>query len=431
MPRPARPDDLYRVAVPYRPAPVAGRHDRRLHGQGASPGARRLPPGPSGPPRSTAPRPPAGSPSGRERTATRGSRRTVDRRVPLEPPAVGRGGAGRPSDARGARGRDPGPPPAARRRRGPPAHGPAARRDRLRLVARRHDARRPHELARRDRARRSAAARLAQAPSPARPAVRLPLPRPPRLPVQRAGLHRRHDSQLWLVDVATGAARPRSTDGRPPRRRRPGRRTAPGSRSPPNRGRNHDLDARSAIFVVDVATGEVTTVTGGADALFFESGLDCRTARSILAVGERCPRRRLPLRAVAVRRRRLRRGPRGGTDLLGGERAHARRSAMNSDVTIGEGAAGWSRPPTAPACCSPRRWTAATSCGGSRDGGTSRERLTTDRHYLSAFDAGRGRAAAARAPSSGRRSTDHRRGVVPDGGPRRATTSPQGERVQR
>ncbi len=171
MPRPPRPDDLYRLRIATEPRPLAGRPlgrrdaaDRRLRLRWvparplARPDRRRRRRAPPAHARRPA-RPAAPLLPGRS-----------DARVHLGSADRRRGGAQGLEGRRGSRGRVPGPPPPARRpgRRGAPADRPATWRQNLRVVAGRHAARRRVGLGRGDHARttRAAAARTSGA-SPA------------------------------------------------------------------------------------------------------------------------------------------------------------------------------------------------------------------------------------------------------------------------
>ena len=291
MPRSARPDDLYRLRRPHRPPAVPGRPHRRLHRQAQRRRPRRLPPGH------------LARPGRRERRCppTHGGRADgppspvlagrPDARLHLRPPRAGRGGAGASQGPEGPRRLRPGPPAAARRRRGPPAHGPPAGRGDVRLVARRDPARRPDQLARRDHRRGPPQARPpGEAEARRDPAVGLPLHRPPRLPVQRRGVRRRPRD-------APVARRRRDGRGqcaglRSLRRVRPGlvaRRDADRVRREPPPGPGPRRGA-SGIFIVDVDSGEVTTIAGGADATVHRPRPGPATAPAILALGDRFPR---------------------------------------------------------------------------------------------------------------------------------------------
>ncbi len=199
-----------------------------------------------------------------------------------------------------------------------------------------------------------------------------------------AGFIDDRETHLWLVDVATGSARPLVVG--------PSAETSP-AWSPDgkriafaaNRRRDPDIDYRSSLFVVDVATRGVTTVAGGSDALFFSPAWT-RDGTAILALGERFPRGgyRTGLWRFAADGSDA--GPRGGTDLLARSELKPD-AAMNSDVTVGEAARvvpsadGKHALFAAPVEGSYELWRVAL------DGRGEPERLTSDRHYLSGWDA--------------------------------------------
>ena len=199
-----------------------------------------------------------------------------------------------------------------------------------------------------------------------------------------AGFVDDQEAHLWLVDVATGAARPLVA--------------GPSAESSPawspdgtriaftaNRRRDPDIDFRSGVFVVDVATREVTTVAGGNDALFFNPAWT-RDGTAILALGDRFPRGGYRTGLWRFAADGSDGGPRGGTDLLA--RSELKPDAgMNSDVTVGENARALPSADgkhalfLAPVEGSYELWRVAL------DGRGEPERLTGDRHYLSGWDA--------------------------------------------
>ena len=229
--------------------------------------------------------------------------------------------------------------------------------------------------------------------------------------------------QLWIVDVETGEAR-RLTDL--PARIEDlawspdGRRIAFAT----NLAADRDISWRSDIHVVDVRTGARVRVTGGRG--YFAEPTWLPDGRTLAALGHRFPANagsradvwlfeadgsdERPARRVGTCPRRH--------DLMPG-------SGMNSDLTVGEGAApgrdgGW---PVR--SCSARRSRAPMSSGGSSIADGDVERLTEGRHYLSGWDAVPGRAtgstrlavlrsgadrAARRPPARRARAPDRRRG---------------------
>ncbi len=192
------------------------------------------------------------------------------------------------------------------------------------------------------------------------------------------------EPHIWLVDVASGESRrllagssAESSLAWSP----DGTRIAFSA----NRHRDPDLVTRSGIYVVDVATRAVTIVAGSSDALF-DNPVWTPDGSALLALGDRSPR--------AVYRTGIWRfaadgsdaGSEGGLDLLAGSELKADAS-MNSDVAVGE----TPRPAisgdgrhvlfTAPVDGSYELWRVPIT------GGSAPERLTEDRHYLSGWDA--------------------------------------------
>ena len=205
-----------------------------------------------------------------------------------------------------------------------------------------------------------------------------------------AGFVDDHVAHLWVVDATTGDARPLvvgPTAEAAPAWSPDGTRIA----FTANRRRNPDLNDRSAVFVVEVATGKVSTIAGGDDALF-TSPAWLPDGSAIVALGERFPRAGYRTGIWRFAADGSDAGPGGGTDLLRGSELKPD-AAMNSDVTLGESARlvvaadGRHVLFTAPVDGSVELWRVPA------DGSGAPERLTTDRHYLSGWDvapAGRG-----------------------------------------
>lgn len=198
-----------------------------------------------------------------------------------------------------------------------------------------------------------------------------------------AGFVDDHVAHLWLVDAATGAARPLVTG--------PTAEAAPawspdGTRIAftANRRRNPDIDSRSGVYVVDVATGAVTTIAGGDDALFFEPAW-LPDGSGIVAFGDRFPRAGYRAGIWRFAADGSDAGRHGGTDLLATSELKPD-AAMNSDITVADGphllvtANGEHVLFTAPVDGSYELWRVPVSGG-------EPERVTEDRHYLSGWDA--------------------------------------------
>jgi dipeptidyl aminopeptidase/acylaminoacyl peptidase len=192
---------------------------------------------------------------------------------------------------------------------------------------------------------------------------------------------------LWLVDAVTGAARllvAGATAEASPAWSPDGTRIAFAA----NRRRDPDIRHRSGLFVVDVETRAVTAVAGGADAMFSVPAWT-RDGTAIVALGDRFPRSEYRTGIWRFAADGSDAGPRGGVDLLATSELKPD-AGMNSDVTIGESArivtSGDGRHVlfTAPSDGSHELWRVAL------EGGSEPERLTADRHYLSAWDAGGG-----------------------------------------
>ncbi len=193
------------------------------------------------------------------------------------------------------------------------------------------------------------------------------------------------EAHLWLVEVETGRARPLVVG--------PSAETAPawspdGTRIAfaANRHRDPDIDARSSVFVVDVASGEVTPITGGPDALFVTPTWT-RDGSAILALGGRFPRAGYRTGIWRFAADGSDAEPGAGHDLLAASELKPD-AMMNSDVALDEVARlitagdGETVLFAAPIEGSVELWRSPI------DGSRRPERLTKDRHYLSGWDAG-------------------------------------------
>jgi dipeptidyl aminopeptidase/acylaminoacyl peptidase len=192
------------------------------------------------------------------------------------------------------------------------------------------------------------------------------------------------DQHLWLVDVESGAARPLVAGATPeehPAWSPDGTRIA----FVANRRRNPDLEERRAIWVVEVESGEVSLVAHGGDAIFLHPTWT-RDGGSILALGDQWPRVGYRTGIWRFAADGSDAAPRGGTDLLARSELQPD-AAMNSDVTLGEGprlvptADGKAVLFAAPVEGSYELWRVGL------DGTDEPQRLTTGEHYLSGWDA--------------------------------------------
>ena len=173
------------------------------------------------------------------------------------------------------------------------------------------------------------------------------------------------------------ARRARSWPARRPRASPPGARTARGSRSRPTGSRDPDLDGRSSVFAVDVATRR-----GHDDRRRRRTPPSCgppgpATARAILALGDRFPRVGYRTGIWRFAADGSDAGRRGGTDLLATselkpDAAHEQRRDARRGAARRPGRRRRQR------SCSRRRSTAASSCGGCRSTGR-RARAPDDR----------------------------------------------------
>ena len=189
-------------------------------------------------------------------------------------------------------------------------------------------------------------------------------------------------AQLWLVDVATGEAR-QLTDGRraaeDPAWSPDGKRIA----FTTNLARDHDLDYRSDVVVVDVPSGRRTRITGGKDSIFFSPAW-LPDGRTIAALGGRKPHGdyRFDIWLFAADGSDV--APDGGRN-LSGRHDLMPGSSMNSDITPGEpirlipSTDGRWISFIAPSAGSYELWRISTTDG-------TPERLTKGRQYISSFD---------------------------------------------
>ncbi len=206
---------------------------------------------------------------------------------------------------------------------------------------------------------------------------------------------------LWLVDVATGAAR-RLTDGATsddePAWSPDGTRIA----FTASRGRNHDLDWQFDVFVVNVASGRVTRITDGTGSVF-GSPTWLPDGKTVAVGGHRFPRAGGSRNDVWLFAADGSDAHPGGGRNLSGRHDLMVGSGMGSDVTPGEPSRLCVTPDgshllvTAPARGSYELWRIALADG-------ALERLTDDRHYLSGWDvvrtAGGARVAAIRSTAA-------------------------------
>jgi acylaminoacyl-peptidase len=191
-------------------------------------------------------------------------------------------------------------------------------------------------------------------------------------------------AHLWLVDVGTGDARRLvvgPTAEHSPAWSPDGTRIAFAA----NRHRYPDLHDRSMLFTVEVATGAVTPIAGGADALFGAPAW-LPDGSAIVALGGRFPRAAYRTGIWRFAADGSDAGPGGGLDLLARSELKSDGS-LNSDVAIHEDARiiptadGAHVRFSAPIDGSQELWRVAL------DGGSEPERLTEDRHDLSGWDA--------------------------------------------
>ena len=196
---------------------------------------------------------------------------------------------------------------------------------------------------------------------------------------------------LWLVDLESGQAE-RLTDGpvadEEPAWSPDGSRIAFTS----NRLRDPDIRFRQAIHVIDLATRRLTTVAGGRDGLF---GVPVwlPDGRTIAALGSRLAGRAGMRNDIWLFPADGSEGGDGGGRNLSARHDLMPGAGMNSDVTRGETARLWPSPDgrsitfSAPVEGSYELWRIRVDDGDV-------ERLTTDRHAISGWDAAPGRRGA-------------------------------------
>jgi len=193
-----------------------------------------------------------------------------------------------------------------------------------------------------------------------------------------------HVSNLWIVDVATGAAR-RLTTGRTshddPVFSPDGMRVAYVAQG----GRDPDLDWQFDVRVVDVASGRDIRITDGAGSAFGTPAW-LADGRTVALLGHRYPRAGGSRNDIWLFAADGSEAAKGGGRNLSGRHDLMPGSGMGSDITPGEPAHLWATPDgrhllfTAPIRGSYELWRIALDDG-------EVERLTDGRHYLSGWDA--------------------------------------------
>lgn len=197
-----------------------------------------------------------------------------------------------------------------------------------------------------------------------------------------AGFIDDRDTHLWLVDAGSGEARllvagptPEGDIAWSP----DGTRIAFAA----NRHPHADTHGRSSVFAVDVASGAVTTIAGGTDAAF-RAPCWTRDGASVVALGGRFPRSEY--RTGIWRFSADGSEADGGHDLLAASELKPD-ATMNSDVTLGEPAHLWATADgkgvlfTAPIGGSVELWRVSLASG------KPPRRLTEAHHYISGWGA--------------------------------------------
>jgi acylaminoacyl-peptidase len=193
-----------------------------------------------------------------------------------------------------------------------------------------------------------------------------------------------HVSNLWLVEVATGAAR-RLTTGRTnhedPVFSPDGTRVAYVAQG----GRDPDLGWQFDVHVVDVASGRDVRITDGAGSAFGTPAW-LQDARTVAALGHRYPRAGGSRNDIWLFAADGSEAGKGDGRNLSGRHDLMPGSGMGSDITPGEPAHLWAAPDgrhllfSAPVRGSYELWRIAIDDG-------EVERLTDGRHYLSGWHA--------------------------------------------
>jgi dipeptidyl aminopeptidase/acylaminoacyl peptidase len=198
-----------------------------------------------------------------------------------------------------------------------------------------------------------------------------------------AGFVYHRKPRIWLVDAATGDARP-VTDGAAPENQPAWSPDGTRIAFAADRHRDRDIRWRSDVWVVEVATGNVTRITGGRG--FFDTPNWLPDGRTVAVFGHRFPAgagSRTDVWLFAADGSES--GRDGGRNLTGRHDVMIR-ATMNSDVVAGEAArlvvvdGGAALVVRAPTRGSEELWRVDLASGDVA-------RLTDERGYVSAFDA--------------------------------------------